>query len=251
GYHAERARHLLQAGKHEDSLRACDAALELSPDPPLPLMLRGRALLQLRRYEQAERSFDQYLRKGGEPAADVFRGRGLARMKQGKYREPARDYGRALERAPAADLYQHRGWAHFFAEAWKLALRDFSRAIELGPAAGDAHVGRGLAHVMLGDHRAAVTDAETALRRKPATPEMMHHVARILAQAVARAAADHHAPLTDYRRRALEAVSQTLEMLRPEERVAFWRDKVLPDAALAPIRTDARFKRLHEEYARP
>jgi hypothetical protein len=55
----------------------------------------------------------------------------------------------------------------------------------------------------------------------------------------------------DYRRRALEAVHQTLNMLRPEQRLPFWRDKVLPDAALAPIRDDARFRRLREECVRP
>src|SRR5262249_58252864 len=114
GYHVERARHLLQDRRYEAALQACDAALDLSPAQPLPLAVRARALLHLGRYEQAEVSFDQYLRKGGEAGPDIFRGRGLARMKLGKYPEAAEDYSRALERAPDADLYQHRGWAHFF-----------------------------------------------------------------------------------------------------------------------------------------
>jgi hypothetical protein len=53
-----------------------------------------------------------------------------------------------------------------------------------------------------------------------------------------------------YRRRALEAIHQALAMLRPDERLSFWREKVLPDAALAPIRNDAEFRRLHDEYLR-
>jgi len=176
-------------------------------------------------------------------------------MKLGKYPEAAEDYTRALERAPDGSLFQHRGWAHFFADAWKLALRDFSKAIELDSEAGDAYTGRGLARVMLGDYRAAVADAETALLRQPSTPEMMHNIACIFAQAVARAEADPEADrpgsVDDYRRRALDAVHQTLNMLHPEERMAFWRDKILPDAALAPIHKDARFQRLQEEYVRP
>jgi tetratricopeptide (TPR) repeat protein len=210
-------------------------------------------LLALGHYEQAERSFDQYLRKGGEETSDIFRGRGLARMKLGKYPEAVDDYTRALERAPDADVYQHRGWAHFFADAWKLALRDFSKAIELDPEMGDAYTGRGLARVMLGDYRGAVADAEEALRRKPGTPEVMHNIACTFAQAVARAEADlrgeDRQSLADrYRRRAVEAVRQTLAMVPPEGRLAFWQDKVLPDAALTPIRNHPDFKRLQEEY---
>jgi serine/threonine-protein kinase len=248
GYLVARGRHLLQDKRYEDALQACDAALVLSPEQPLPFAVRARALLRLGRYDQAEASFDDYLQKGGEAVPDVFRGRGLARMKLGKYPDAVEDYTRALERAPSGDLYQHRGWAHFFSDAWKLALRDFTKAIELAPEAGDAYTGRGLARVMLGDHRGAVADAEAALRRRPDTPEMMHNIACIFAQAVARAEAareeDRKVLVGDYRRRALEAIHQTLEMLRPEERVSFWRDKILPDAALAPIRNDAEFERL-------
>jgi tetratricopeptide (TPR) repeat protein len=269
GYHVQRGRQLLRDKRYQEALQACAAALELSPEQPLPHETRGRALLALGRYEQAERSFGQYLRNGGEATSDLFRGRGLARMKLGKYPEAVEDYTRALERAPDADIYQHRGWAHFFAEAWKLALRDFSKAIELDPAAGDAYTGRGLARVMLGDYRGAVADAEAALRRRPTTPEMLHNIACIFAQAATRAEAD---PLTlpsppsdggegrvrgeadrqsladSYRRRALKAVHQTLAMLPPEERSSFWRDKILPDAALTPLHNDPEFQRLKQEY---
>ena len=51
-----------------------------------------------------------------------------------------------------------------------------------------------------------------------------------------------------YRSCALKAVYQTLAMLRPEQRCSFWQDKILPDAALMPIRNDAKFKRLQDEY---
>ena len=104
---------------------------------------------------------------------------------------------------------------------------------------------------MLGDYRGGVADAEAARRRKPEAPEMMHNIACVFAQAVARVEAeqekDQQVLAADYRRRALEAVHETLAMLRPEERLSFWRDKILPDAALAPIRDDARFQRLQEE----
>src|SRR5262249_4117856 len=190
GYHVERGRRLLHAGRFEDALRACDDALGLTPDQPLTPMVRARALLALGRYREAEGAFDRYMRTGGEPVPDIFRGRGLARMKLGKYPEAAEDYTRAIERAPDAELYQHRGWAYYFSDAWKLALRDFAKAIELDPGMGDAYTGRGLARVMLGDYRGAVADAEAALRLGPTTPEMMHNIACVFAQAAARAEAD-------------------------------------------------------------
>src|SRR5262249_34801259 len=254
GYHIERGRSLLRYKKYHKALEACAAALRLSPQKALPHEVCGRALLALGRYQHAEESFDQYLRKGGAKTTDLFRGRGLARMKLGKYPEAVEDYTRALELAPDGDIYQHRGWAHFFSDAWKLALRDFSKAIELDPASGDAYIGRGLARVMLGDYRGAVSDAEVALLRKPRTPEMMHNIACIFAQAVARAEADlqevdRQFLAESFRSRALKAVHETLARLRPEERSSFWQDRILPDAALTPIRNEAEFKRLQDVYA--
>jgi tetratricopeptide (TPR) repeat protein len=217
--------------------------------------MHGRALLAAGRYEEAEKSFDQYLQKGGEKKSDIFRCRGVARMKLGKYPGAVEDYSRALERAPDAEMYQHRGWAYFFSDAWKLAVCDFAKAIDLDPAGGDAYTGRGLARVMLGNYREAVGDAEIAVRRKPRTPEMMHNIACIFAQAVARVNADLPEPnrqsLADsYERLALEAIHSTLTMLAPNERHSFWRDKILPDGALKPVHKNATFKRLQDEYAR-
>jgi len=81
----------------------------------------------------------------------------------------------------------------------------------------------------------------------------MHNIACIYAQAVARAEADlqeedRQSLVESYRSRALKAVHQTLALLRPEQRCSFWQDKILPDAALTPIRNDAKFKRLQGEY---
>ena len=253
GYHLERGRNLLRDQRYQEALTACDAALELSPHLTQAFEACGRALLGLGKFDQAEWSFDQCLRRGGEAAPDVFRGRGLARMKLGRFAEAAEDYTRVLERAPGAEIYQHRGWALFFADAWKLALRDFSKALELNPRATDAYIGRGLANVMLGDYQEVVDDAEVALRRKPGSPEMMHNIACIYAQASARADADQTAKdrqdlKATYRNCGIDALRQTLEMVPPEERPAFWRTKVLPDMALTPLRDEAGFKRLHAEY---
>jgi tetratricopeptide (TPR) repeat protein len=255
-YHVACGRKLLLHARYEAALRACDAARKLAPRRPLLYRVRGQALLGLARYQEAEESFDQCLREGGDAVGDVFRGRGQARMRLGRYPEAVDDYTRALEQGPDADLYQHRGWAHFFADAWKLSLRDFEKALELDPEMGDAYTGRGLARVMLGQYREAVRDGDAALRHEPGSPEMMHNIACIFAQAAAQVEVDREeearqARTADYRGGALRALRQTIRMLPPEERPSFWRDKIRPDAALAPIRNDAGFQRLQEECMRP
>src|SRR5262249_3891651 len=112
GYHVERARVLLLDSRHEEALRECESALRLSADEPRGHDIRGRALLALGRYEQAERAFGQCLRGGGEESTDLFRRRGHARTKLGKYPDAVEDYTRALELAPDADIFRHRGWAY-------------------------------------------------------------------------------------------------------------------------------------------
>jgi tetratricopeptide (TPR) repeat protein/tRNA A-37 threonylcarbamoyl transferase component Bud32 len=256
-YHSERARRLCQLGKYNEALEACAAALSAVPGHPLPQGVRARALLELRQYEQAERAYGEYLRDGGEASWEIFRGRGLARMKLGRYPEAVDDYTRALERRPDAEISQHRGWAHFFSDAWKLSLRDFNQAIELGGAEQtDACVGRGLARVMLGAYREAVADAETCLRRRPDTPEMMHNVACIFAEAAARVEADRGEPNREtlaatYRKQGLEALRLTLKLVRPEERRSFWRDRVLTDKSLVPLHGCPDFQRMQQEVFGP
>jgi len=252
-YHVERGRHLLRHSRYEEAIDACTAALKLHPDQPAPYQLQGCALLALNRFEQAEQSLDAYLRTGGEPLTDTFRARGLARMKLGKYMEAVEDYTRVVEHEPDAEIYQHRGWAHFFCDAFKLSLRDFAKAIELDTKLRDAYIGRGLSHVMLGSFREAVGDAESALCLKPDTPEMTHNIACVFAQAIARVeseqqVADRESLVREYRERAVDAVAATLTMLLPKDRPSFWQDKILGDAALAPIRDSDDFKQLYERY---
>jgi tetratricopeptide (TPR) repeat protein len=249
-YHVERGRNLLRDERYEEALQACATALQIAPGQTLAHEVSARALLALKRYEEAERSFDLCCQSGKEAKSDIFRGRGLARMKLGKYPEAVEDYTRALELAPDGDVYQHRGWAHYFSDAWKLALRDFSKALELDPQAADAYIGRGLARVMLGEHRPAVADATAGLARNPGSPVMMFNIACILAQASALVAAKGLDSLAEhYRGVALESIRRTFAMLPAEERSSFWRNHVMRDATLLPLQHDPELRRLQKAFA--
>jgi tetratricopeptide (TPR) repeat protein len=173
-------------------------------------------------------------------------------MRRGRFAGAVEDYTHALQFKRDGDLLAHRGWAYFFADAWKLAEGDFNEAIHLSRRNKDALVGRGLARVMLGDYRRAAADAEEARGKKPSTPEMMHNLACLFAQAAARVKADTAEPQRSalevrYGRQAVEALRNTLALLPVEQRLAFWQEKMRPDPALDPIRACADFTQLDGE----
>jgi eukaryotic-like serine/threonine-protein kinase len=253
GFQIERSRAFYKAKKYGDALGASDEALKIFPDAPLPQELRGYALLELERYAEALRAFDQRVKKGGA-GHEVFRARGRALMRLGRYSEAVEDFTSVLRGASNTDpsntdTYAERGWANFFLDAWKPALRDFEKAIKDDPKNRDAHIGRGLASVMLGRYLEAVADAEQALEGAPDTPEMLHNIACIFAQAAAQAGSvdsgnTGRALAHQYRDRALEALRQAVSLVPRDKRVNFWRKKVSPDRWLDPIRTTSGFKQL-------
>ncbi len=251
----ERGRNRFLARRYQEAIEACEAALKAQPGDADSQLLRARALLQLERYAEAAAGFDRYLRSGGKAVADGYRGRGQARLQLQDYLGARDDYTHALELEPAdAELYAHRGWAYFFADAWKPALRDFEEAIRRDPKAAPSYCGLGLARVMLGSYREAVRDAEEALRRGLEAPAMRLNAACIFALAAGKAekdvaAADARALAGGYRQRAVEILRSTLTLLPEAERGPFWRDKVLPDTALDPIRGERAFEQLAAEWA--
>jgi tetratricopeptide (TPR) repeat protein len=252
-----------QAAMHHRALAQCDLALRILPGHLLAHRVRAEVLFDLGRYRESADSFDYYLQQGGLPREsprDVYVQRGQARMLLGQYEGALSDYAQAQlhDPRPSAELSLHRGWAYCFAKAWQLALSNFNRSIQLGPTS-DAYNGRGNCLVMLGRYPEAVADAERAYRLKPATPEMMHNLACIFAQAAGEVRADpkqaqRDALAREYTGRALTLIRRTLDMVPRAERAAFWRDRIREDKALAPLLATPEFKQfeqaLNKEFAR-
>jgi tetratricopeptide (TPR) repeat protein len=250
--HVERGRLLHRRGRYEAALAAYEAALALRPAAPEVHRWRAEALLELGRYEQAERSFDRYLTSGGRPVAGVHVARGLIRARAGRYAEAIEDYGRALALERSSTTHAHRGWVYLARRAPQLALDDFEAALQLKPDNGDACTGRGYARVQLGRLAEGVADAQQALHHGPRTPRLLWNAARVHAQAAGRLGT-LGADLvlrSVYQQRAVRLLREALEATPAAERAAFWKENIHKDEVLAPLRTSSAFHRLALEHAR-
>ena len=249
---AELGRILHRQKKYTEAVKAYDAALKLRDDYPIVHRLRGEALLELKQFKEAEQAFSEFLRVD-KSVADVYRARGLIRAKLKNHIGSMEDYTRALELEPdSAKMRTHRGWAYIL-RAEKLALEDFDSAIKLNPEYGDAYNGRGYALVKLGRYREAVQDADEAMRRGPEGFEIIYNAACIYAEAAAKAAANkaEDREVRGYREQAVALVSKALDRLPAAERKGTWRNAILPDPAMDPIRSTAAFAQWEKDFGTP
>ncbi len=231
----ERGRLLLARGDTTAALRSFDAGLALDKQHSQAQRLRAEALFRLGRFAEVIAAFDHYL-ETGKPLESVYRGRGLARAELGQFPGAIDDFTKALELHPTSAVLAYRGWMHVVADAPKLAERDFNLAIELDSRNGDAFNGRGFVRAGLGRHREAIEDAALALRHGPATSRLYYNAARIYAQC----------PVS-YRDRAIALLRQSLSLLPPQERRAFWTNHARADSALASLRRNPSFTNLINE----
>src|ERR1019366_6620590 len=99
-------------------------------------------------------------------------------------------------------------------------------------------------------------DAEAALKEAPHTDRLLYNISCIYALAVpqmeleVRTGKDRQAPrrLVLYEEKAFDCLRRTLEARPPEGRVAFWREVVQNDPALAPIRRGTAYALLARKY---
>jgi tetratricopeptide (TPR) repeat protein/tRNA A-37 threonylcarbamoyl transferase component Bud32 len=251
----ERGRLLYQAGRYEAAAAAYATSLAAAPTSDAHLA-RGQALLRLRRYADAGRSFDAYFQGEKTPAQSAYRGRALARSEQGDPRGAAEDYTRALAWGDDPALRVLRGQAYLSCRSPRLAAADFEEALRRQPHNARARLGLGLARLQLGELRPAAADAEEALRLAPDDSRLAYDGACLLAQAAGqlgggpgRTPADRDAARR-WRERAGRLLQQALLLLPAGQRAPFWNGAARLDRSLTPIRTTDDFLLLERRYAR-
>jgi tetratricopeptide (TPR) repeat protein/tRNA A-37 threonylcarbamoyl transferase component Bud32 len=226
----------------EEALAACEAALKVKPDYSDAHRLRVRVLLDLKRYDEVIHLSDAAL-TDDKPWPDLHEIRGLARAGREDFAGAIAEYTLALaQNGERPGILNLRGLTYLVSDAPKLALADFEAALRLDPTSGEAHAGRGAALVKLGDHRAAVVEAEESLRHGPASSRRAYTAARIYAQAALAVTAEVRAKGRDavvlvnkYQDRAVELAREALQRLPGEQRAEFLRNQIQADPALRSL----------------
>jgi tetratricopeptide (TPR) repeat protein len=224
-----------QRREYLEAVYACVLALQLRPRHPEALLLRARAWLLLKDYEEADDSYTAYLDSGAAADAGIFRARAFARAGRGDFARAIADGEEALRIEPNdSGMHAFCGWQYLTLRDGERALWYFERTLQLNPKNGAAHNGRGLSLLLVSEkYRPAVAEARKALELGPLDQRMLYIAARIYAQAAIRA--DTLARRENYQDEAVRLVLQALAATRLEERRAFWEDYVKKDPALAPI----------------
>jgi serine/threonine protein kinase/Tfp pilus assembly protein PilF len=240
--YTNRARLLHREGRDQEALDDCAVALKIARDYAPAHLLRLRILLDLNRDDELLDSCAALIAQG-KASPDLYELRALARTRRGDHAGAIEDDTRALELRPDhTPLLTRRGWLYLTVPAPTLALRDFDRAIELDPKNSDAHEGRGTARVLAGDYRAAVADAETALRFGMPNDRLAYNAARMYAQAalavtseVRRKGRDAVVLAQKYQDRAVDLIIEAMRLIAPQRRAEFWRSQIQNDPALQSI----------------
>jgi tRNA A-37 threonylcarbamoyl transferase component Bud32/Tfp pilus assembly protein PilF len=258
--HADRSRLLLRARRPAEALAAAAAALRITPTLAGAQALRVAALLELGRHDELLPACDAYLAQEGPPGAkadraELFRVRALARARQRDYPGALADYHQALALAPdSAELRAGRGWVYLLGDAPRLALVDFEEAVRRQPGSADALNGRGLARVKLRQVAGGAADAEAAVRLDPSNARTLYNAARTCAQAALLAEVWKDGPqmrARQYEERAWDLLRQAVAGQPESGRAAFWSETVQKDEALAGLRRKREFAALAARYAAP
>jgi tetratricopeptide (TPR) repeat protein len=253
--HVELAQLHHEAGKYQDALAACDAALRLLPDYAPAFRQRADTLVALRQYPDAGKALDRFLARG-TPTAKDYRARGLIHAELRAYTQAVDAYSRSLALREDADTRAYRGWAYLKLGAPRPALDDFDAALRLEATQTDALCGRGYARARLGRLTEAVTDTEEALRHGKPAALLLFDAACVYAVAVGKLEARSGSRLGPggaarrYQERAVDLLRAALDAAPAGKREEFWRANVVGAADLVPIRSCTSFLELARSYPR-
>jgi predicted TPR repeat methyltransferase len=157
-------------GRPAEALASCDRALALAPDAQ-SFFIRGNFLVQLRRYEDALRSYDEAIAL--QPIyVEALHNRGTV---LGKLRYPAEalashEQALAIRPLDPSGIY-NRANALFDLRRYDEALESYDRALAMQPGHREALHNRAVVLRMLGRLEQALTGHDRALRLDPDNPE--------------------------------------------------------------------------------
>lgn len=242
-----RARILFENKKYAETAKACVDALRVRADHQLALVFLVRSLLELGKLEDAVTACDRFMKKGSA-FPELYKLRGQAKRRLGDQIGAIDDYSRFLFTGEEADALLQRGWSYLECQAWQLALHDFQKVTKFSPNDPFALNSLALAEAAMGQHAKAVADAEASLQLQPNVPSQNYNVACAIAMAASKVDAQDAKLAAQYRARAAVLLQKSME-LRPEnDRAAFWKKTVVTDAFLDSIRKEPGYLLLKQQY---
>ncbi|MFB6915955.1 tetratricopeptide repeat protein, partial [Streptomyces microflavus] len=200
-----RAREHLDAGRFDEAVIDCTAAIEIDPQNAVGFRVRGEAHFMADRFDEAGRdlnaSFEldphdaktlwirgrmyRYTDRFDEAFADLTRAheldpffagpltsRGVAFLATERFDEALIDLTAAIKLDPQdAQTFWYRGRAYIAVERWDEAIADLTRAHELDPTLAESLSSRGLAYICAERFDEALIDLTAAIELDSQDPE--------------------------------------------------------------------------------
>ncbi len=178
-----------QLGRHAEAAACYSTCLALAPGLARLHHRRGLALLHLKKYPEAEKDFDEVLRRETAPGRqEAYVNRALARMGGGEHRAAVDDLTRALESGAAPTrIYFIRARARRELGDEGGARRDWEEGLRRRPEDEQSWLARGAARAARGPE-GALRDFEAALALNPRSATALQNVAHVLAERLGRTA---------------------------------------------------------------
>ena len=176
------ARGLLRMFKKEYAGAVDDfgRALKARPDEEM-FFMRGYALTELNRHEEAIRNFDEAMRF--DLNAKLFLVRGLSYQKIGRLERALQDFDEAVKMKPDAESFMARSLLQEKMGRREQAVDDMSEAVRCEPTKVTYRTARGSMLLELGREEAALADYDEAVRLDPdkAEPHYFRGMGRLIA----------------------------------------------------------------------
>jgi serine/threonine protein kinase len=158
---------LYKAKRYQETLLACEQALQLDPNDASIYNLKGDVLSDLKRYEEALIAFEQAIQLNpGTATAYKNKGNALADLK--RYEEALAAYKQSIQLDPQlATAHSGMGYTLINLKRYREALSACEQALQLDPNLRVAYNNKCLAFMNLKQYEEALVACEQALQLDP------------------------------------------------------------------------------------
>lgn len=152
----------LGAGNIEAGIRFFSEAIAADPDMADLRRQRAKALMSLKKYDEAIKDYTEVIRisaiSAGKPLADAYYFRGWAYFKSEELDKAIADLDRAIQIRPtSAKFFNRRGWIYLEGKGLlDQALSDFNEAIRIRPGSSQAVLNTGHTLRRMGEHEGVI-----------------------------------------------------------------------------------------------